>query len=196
MLKDMFGSRDRMALRGPTVTLRPPALRDYREWRDVRGASRDFLQPWEPRWSREEFTFTQYSRRVRHYRRERRDGTAITYFIRLNATGELAGGITIGKIRHGVAESCELGYWMGAPHAGKGHMSEALGLTIAFVFETLGLHRIEAACIPDNKRSIRLLQKAGFRREGEMRDYLRINGVWRDHYLFALLRGDASGSTR
>ena len=196
MLENILGPRGDATLRGARISMKPPALRDYRRWRDTRRASRDFLQPWEPRWGAEEFTFSQYRRRVQHYRRERRAGTAMTYFIWLEASGELAGGVTIGKIRHGVAESCELGYWMGASHAGKGYMSEALGLTIAFVFETLGLHRIEAACIPDNKRSIRLLQKAGFRREGEMREYLRINGVWRDHYLFALLRGDASGSAR
>lgn len=196
MLDKVFGSRSQTVLRGSRISLRPPTLRDYRKWRDTRRSSRDFLQPWEPRWAQEEFAFAHYRRRVQYYRREQRAGTALTYFIWLDATGELAGGMTIGKIRHGVAESCELGYWMGAAHAGKGYMSEALDLTIAFVFETLGLHRIEAACIPDNMRSIQLLQKAGFRREGVMREYLRINGEWRDHYLFALLRNEVSGSAR
>ena len=55
---------------------------------------------------------------------------------------------------------------------------------------TLRLHRIEAACIPDNLRSLRLLEKAGFQREGLLRSYLRINGVWQDHYLYALVAGD------
>ena len=57
-------------------------------------------------------------------------------------------------------------------------------------FETLRLHRIEAACIPDNERSIRVLEKAGFRREGLLRSYLRINGIWHDHYLYALIADD------
>lgn len=190
----MFGARSQAGLRGPNVQLRPPVLRDYRKWRDTRSSSRDFLQPWEPQWAMEEFTFAVFRRRVLRYRSERRAGTSLTYFIWLNATRELAGGITIGKIRYGVSESCELGYWMGVDHAGKGYMAEALGLTIGFVFETLGLHRIEAACIPDNRRSIRLLEQAGFRHEGVMRDYLRINGVWQDHHLFALLRDDHAGS--
>ena len=69
-------------------------------------------------------------------------------------------------------------------------MSEALQLVVRFAFDTLRLHRVEAACIPDNARSIRVLEKAGFRREGLLRSYLRINGVWQDHYLYALISGD------
>ncbi len=69
-------------------------------------------------------------------------------------------------------------------------MHEAVLLVVQFGFETLRLHRIEAACIPDNQRSIRVLEKAGFRREGLSRSYLRINGVWRDHLLYALIAGD------
>lgn len=193
MSGNLPGPRSQAPGRGPRVHLRVPSWRDYRQWREARRSSRDFLQPWEPRWTAREFDFPTYLGRMRHYRRERNAGTALTFFIHLNATGELIGGITVGKIRHGVSESCELGYWMSRDHAGKGYMSEALDLTIMFVFEVLGLHRIEAACIPGNERSIRLLQKAGFREEGVMREYLRINGVWRDHQLFALLRNDVTG---
>ena len=66
-------------------------------------------------------------------------------------------------------------------------MLEALRLVIPYAFETLRLHRIEAACIPDNARSVRVLEKAGFQREGLLRSYLRINGSWQDHYLYALV---------
>ena len=69
-------------------------------------------------------------------------------------------------------------------------MLEALALIVAHAFEALRLHRIEAACIPDNLRSLRLLEKAGFQREGLLRSYLRINGMWQDHYLYALVAGD------
>lgn len=72
-------------------------------------------------------------------------------------------------------------------------MLEALGLVSRFAFDTLRLHRIEAACIPDNKRSIRVLEKAGFQREGLLRSYLRINGIWQDHYLYALIADDQLG---
>ena len=94
------------------------------------------------------------------------------------------------NLQRGVAMSCSLGYWIGQPHARQGYMSEALRRLLPFVFETLGLHRIEAACLPTNVASRGLLQKIGFREEGYARGYLRINGAWHDHVLFALLAED------
>ena len=79
---------------------------------------------------------------------------------------------------------------MGAPHAGKGHMTRAVAVAAAFGFSTLRLHRLEAACIPSNIASATLLERNGFQREGFARAYLCINGAWRDHYLFALLESD------
>ena len=73
-------------------------------------------------------------------------------------------------------------------------MTEAVKLVSHFAFDTLRLHRIEAACIPDNARSIRVLEKAGFRREGLLRSYLRINGIWQDHYLYARIADDPPGA--
>ena len=102
----------------------------------------------------------------------------------------MIGGLTIGYIRRGAAQCCMIGYWMGERHAGQGHMVAALQLVIPYIFSSLQLHRIEAACIPENERSIRLLEKAGFQREGYLRDYLKINGQWRDHLMFSLLARD------
>ena len=111
-------------------------------------------------------------------------------------SGELLGGITLGNIRHGVAQTGQIGYWIGERYAGQGFMVEALRAGFRLRFETLRLHRIEAACIPDNERSMRVLEKAGFQREGLLRSYLRINGVWQDHYLYALIAGDPGGAKR
>ena len=79
---------------------------------------------------------------------------------------------------------------MGEPHAGRGHMGKAVRLASVYAFASLRLHRIEAACLPTNMRSIRLLESAGFRREGLARSYLRINGIWQDHVLYARLDSD------
>ncbi len=84
---------------------------------------------------------------------------------------------------------------MGAPHAGKGRMTRAVAATAEFAFGKLRLHRVEAACIPDNAPSIALLRRNGFQREGYARGYLKIDGAWRDHVLFALLEGDARTKT-
>jgi ribosomal-protein-alanine N-acetyltransferase len=69
-------------------------------------------------------------------------------------------------------------------------MTAAVATVLPFAFGTLRLHRVEAACIPGNDASIRLLEKTGFQREGFARQYLCINGIWQDHLLFARLRDD------
>ena len=116
---------------------------------------------------------------------------AYTFLIFDNANDELLGGITLGGVRRGVSQSGTLGYWMGASHAGKGRMTRAVAATVEFAVSRLRLHRIEAACIPENAPSIALLERNGFRREGYARGFLRINGAWRDHLLFALVESDA-----
>ena len=100
------------------------------------------------------------------------------------------GGITLGGVRRGVSQSGTLGYWMGAPYAGKGRMTRAVAAAVDFAFLKLRLHRVEAACIPDNAPSIALLERNGFQREGYARGYLQIDGAWRDHVLFALVESD------
>jgi len=170
--------------------LRPPVAADHAEWVAVRRRSQDFLAPWEPKWAPDEFERSAWRQRLRRYREEMADGTSMPLLIFEKSTGRLAGGITLGNIRHGVAQSAQIGYWMGVDHAGKGYMHEAVLMVIRVGFETLRLHRIEAACIPGNQRSIRVLEKAGFRREGLLRSYLRINGAWQDHLLYALIAGD------
>lgn len=185
-----FFRRDLPVLKGEKVMLRVPVTNDYREWAALRGESRAFLERWEPRWAPDELDRTAWRHRIGRYREDYAQGTAIAFFIFDRTTGKLAGGITLGNIRHGVAQSGQIGYWMGVGHAGKGYMHEAVDLVVRFGFETLRLHRIEAACIPSNDRSIRVLEKAGFRREGLLRSYLRINGAWQDHFLYALIAGD------
>ena len=185
-----FLQKPQPALKGKLVSIRPAASGDYTEWAAVRRESRDFLTPWEPKWASDELDRIAWRQRIRRYREEIAQGTGMPFLIFENANGQLAGGITLGNIRYGVAQTGQVGYWIGVNHAGKGMMAEALQLVVRFAFDTLRLHRVEAACIPDNARSIRVLEKAGFRREGLLRSYLRINGVWQDHYLYALISGD------
>ena len=185
--------REFPALKGERVMLRMPVPGDYREWAALRTASRKFLVPWEPRWPADELERGPWRQRLGRYRQDFAQGTAAAFFIFEIGSGKLVGGITLANIRHGVSQSGQIGYWIGEPFAGQGFMLEALGLVSRFAFDTLRLHRIEAACIPDNKRSMRVLEKAGFRREGLLRSYLRINGDWQDHYLYALIADDQLG---
>ncbi|MFU0506449.1 GNAT family N-acetyltransferase [Pseudaminobacter sp. NGMCC 1.201702] len=190
-----FFRRDSPALKGDRITLRLPESRDYREWAALRAESRTFLEPWEPKWAADELGRPAWRARLMRYREDYANGSSIAFFIFENASGRLVGGITIGNIRHGVAQSGQIGYWIGERFAGRGFMREALVLISHYAFDTLRLHRIEAACIPDNARSIRVLEKAGFQREGLLRSYLRIAGTWQDHYLYALIAEDRRGVT-
>ena len=185
-----FLRRNLPALKGGRVMLRAPISSDYREWAALRAESREFLEPWEPQWAPGELERSSWRRRLRRYRKDFIRGSAMSFFIFETASGRLLGGITLGNIRYGVAQSGHIGYWIGQRHAGQGLMAEALTLLSGFAFATLRLHRIEAACIPDNARSIRVLEKAGFQREGLLRSYLRINGIWQDHFLYALISDD------
>lgn len=177
-------------LRGIRVSLREPYLTDYRSWANLRAQSREFLTPWEPIWAEDDLEKASFRHRIRHYQEEIGAGTGFPFLIFRNNDQRLVGGITLGNIRRGVGQSGQIGYWSGVNFAGQGYMSEALSLIIPFAFDRLRLHRLEAACIPHNVRSIRLLEKAGFQREGLLRSYLKINGVWQDHLLYALLESD------
>jgi [ribosomal protein S5]-alanine N-acetyltransferase len=177
-------------LRGAGLYLRPAQSDDYPAWASLRQNSREFLTPWEPTWPADDLTRGAFRRRLRRQAEEIARDESFAFLIFAESSNILLGGITIGGIKRGVAQTASLGYWMGAPHAGKGHMTRAVAVTAAFGFSTLRLHRLEAACIPSNIASATLLERNGFQREGFARAYLCINGAWRDHYLFALLESD------
>lgn len=178
-------------VRGREVYLRQPVMGDYAAWAELRALSRQHLTVWEPLWTRDELTRSAFRRRLRQYQREMREDQGYAFLIFREAGATLLGGLTISNVRRGVAQSASVGYWMGLPHVRGGHMTDALRAVVPFAFGTLGLHRLEAACLPHNASSARVLEKSGFRREGTARRYLKINDVWQDHDLYALLNDDA-----
>ena len=179
------------AIVGNGVLLRAPQMADYAEWAELREASRDFLTPWEPTWPADDLTRTSFRRRIKRYAEDQRSDLAYPFFIFRTGDNGLVGGLTLTNVRRGCAQASSLGYWMGVAYARHGHMTVAVSAMIPFAFRTLRLHRIEAACIPGNVASIRLLEKTGFRREGMARQYLCIDGVWQDHMLYGRLRDEA-----
>ncbi len=178
-------------LTGAGVVLRPPQASDFLEWRDLRAASRAFLQPWEPVWPADDLTRTGFRRRLAAYQRDIDLGLGYAFFVFRAADNALTGGVTLSNVRRGIAQTASLGYWAGQTHARQGHTLAAARAVIAFAREPLGLHRIEAACLPSNQASAALLLKAGFTEEGYARAYLKINGEWRDHRLFGRILGEA-----
>jgi ribosomal-protein-alanine N-acetyltransferase len=177
-------------LRSPRLVLRGPRPRDYVPWRNLRRESRDFLKPFEPRWSEADLTRRVFMARLRRGRQEAAAGTDYNFLIFLveGRRESLVGGLTLSNIRRRAAQHVNLGYWMGRSHAGRGLMTEAVGLIVPFAFNTLSLHRIHAAFLPNNTASRRVLEKNGFREEGYAENYLQIDGRWADHVLFGLTR--------
>jgi ribosomal-protein-alanine N-acetyltransferase len=175
---------------GEGVVLRPPQMSDYPEWAALREASRAFLTPWEPTWPPDDLARGSFRRRIKRYVEDQRCDLAYPFFVFRRNDNTLVGGLTLANVRRGCAQTGSLGYWIGVSHARRGYMTAAVACFVPFAFQTLRLHRVEAACIPANMASMRLLERTGFRREGFAREYLCIDGAWQDHLLFARLKGD------
>lgn len=175
------------------LCLRLPAVSDYGAWVSERSESRAFLRPWEPTWSADDLTRAAFKRRVRRVQRDAAEQSGFAFLIFRRDDEALLGGVTLSNIRRGVAQSASLGYWMSVRHAGHGYMRRAVDLVLDFAFGELRLHRVEAACIPGNERSLGLLEKAGFVREGYARRYLLIDGRWQDHVLLSRTAEEEGG---
>ncbi len=186
----LFFPETKPRVEGEGVYLREPQMPDYPAWAKLRSESREFLEPWEPRWTRDELERDIFRRRIRYYYRDARQDLGYAFFLFRTSDNALIGGVTLSNIRRGVSQSCSLGYWIGAPHARQGYMTRGVRAVTWFVFDALRLHRLEAACLPENKASAALLIRTGFQYEGLARRYLKINGTWQDHWLFALLNED------
>lgn len=172
------------------VELRVPEMADYENWAALRLESRAFLVPWEPAWPQDDLTRTAFRSRVKRYMRDIESDSAYPFFVFRAQDERFIGAITLSNVRRGVAQAGSVGYWTGSPYIRQGYMTAALSALMPFAYGHLHLHRVEAACLPVNLASIRLLTKCGFRQEGLARRYLKINGRWEDHLLFARLADD------
>ncbi|HMQ92198.1 MAG TPA: GNAT family protein [Amaricoccus sp.] len=183
---------------GPVVetqrlVLRLPEAGDHEAWSRLRREGEAFLKEWEPTWSVDHFSRRAFRNRVYWAARSRTEGRALALFLLRREDERLLGAITLDNIRRGPAQSATIGYWIGPEHARQGYMSEALAAVVHHAFTALDLSRVEAACLPENAASRGLLERAGFKYEGVAQSYLQINGRWRNHVLYANLRGDRRG---
>src|SRR3954466_9469209 len=174
-LLDWIAPESGLRVEGEGIVLRPPRAADYAEWRELRAVSRAFLQPWEPTWPADDLGRGAFRRRLTAYARDREAGAAYPFFVFREEDGALTGGITLSNVRRGVAQMGSVGYWCGKPYARTGHTLAAGRGLCEFAFRTLALQGLEAACIPENAPSRKLLVKAGFTGEGFARAYLKIN---------------------
>ena len=152
--------------------------------------NRDHLERWEPARPEGFYDEETWRERLRLNREELRVGRSLRLFLETREGGRIVGSANFTNIRRGVLHGCQLGYALDGEEQGKGLMAEALERALRHVFEELELHRVEANYQPTNERSGRLLRRLGFVVEGYSRDYLFIDGAWRDHVRTALTRPD------
>jgi ribosomal-protein-alanine N-acetyltransferase len=175
-----------VTLRHGPITLRPMHYRDQAEWDRVRRANYAWLRPWEATLPSSSHVMpTSYAGLVRSLKQQARQGRMLPWLIFYDpppARGEqprpqLAGQLTVSGIVGGSASWGQIGYWIDERFAGRG---------IVPTSDVLALHRIEIAIRPENEKSLRVVNKLGFRPEGLRPRYLHIDGDWRDHLIFAL----------
>ncbi len=191
----MIGRKRRIRIETERMTLRLPQHSDFRAWAALRDESRGFLAQWEPVWSADHLTRKAFTNRVYWAARAYAGGTAMPLFLIRRTDEMLLGAVTVDNIRRGPAQAGTVGYWIGSRFARQGYMSEALRAVIHHSFTALDLSRLESACLPENAASRGVLEKCGYKYEGVAQSYLQINGRWRNHVLYANLRGDRRGRT-
>jgi ribosomal-protein-alanine N-acetyltransferase len=175
----------------PRLVVRPPRTSDVGEIRRVLRANHEHLRPWNPAPSSTEdpSSITEVSKSVLRQRRDWKHGTGYVFMVAgREAPQAFVGKIALNGIMRGAMCGAYLGYWMAAEEQGKGLVVEAIRAVLDFGFGPAGLHRIQAAIMPRNARSLRVIDKLGFRREGLAERYLQIAGKWEDHILFARTR--------
>jgi ribosomal-protein-alanine N-acetyltransferase len=169
----------------PRVFLRRPTRGDRGEFLALQRESRAFLRPWSA--TSPDGTRPDPARAFEALLETNRGDRSVRLFVCRASDGAILGTMNVNEIVRGSFRSAYLGYWIGARHARRGYMTEALALALRVAFEDLGLHRVEANVVPGNAPSIALVRRAGFRREGLSPKYLHIAGRWRDHERWALL---------
>ncbi|WP_431837727.1 GNAT family N-acetyltransferase [Cellulomonas sp. Y8] len=178
-----------VALTDGDVRLRPLRRSDEAAWMRLRAVNAAWLEPWdatspEPVTGRRP-TFGQF---VRTLDRQARSGTSLPFAI--EHAGELVGQLTVSGITYGSLYSASVGYWVAQHVAGRGITPTAVAMATDHCFTALGLHRVEVNIRPENRPSLRVVEKLGFRDEGLRERYLHIQGAWCDHRTFALTTED------
>jgi ribosomal-protein-alanine N-acetyltransferase len=181
----------RLRIEDVPTAIRPTALDDAAEQLQLRRRNRDHTGPWDP--ARDESFYTMAGQRL-ELELDQRAWTAGTAFaFAVLATDErdrLIGRVALANVVRGPWQNATLGYWIDRDASRRGHASRAVRLVLGYAFDHLGLHRVQPAIIPRNAASLRVAEKVGFRREGRALRYLKINGAWEDHDIFALTSED------
>jgi [ribosomal protein S5]-alanine N-acetyltransferase len=172
-----------MELHGERISLRHLVADDASTLLALMKQNRDFLEQWEPVREQGFFTLDAQLAEIEASAADAAADRRHAFGIFLDS--ELVGRVALSQIFRGIFQNAYLGYSIAERWNGHGLATEAVGVVMEFAFGELGLHRVQAAVMPRNVGSIRVLEKNGFREEGYAVGYLCINGVWEDHRIFA-----------
>lgn len=169
------------------VSIRLVRARDARVLQNELLSNRSWLQPWE---ATSPYGGTTFDMRlsIRRLLQQYRDGGG--YPLVMEYDGQIAGQLNVWGVARGSLETATIGYWVSERFAGKGITPTAVAMATDICLGEMGLHRMEICIRPENVASLRVVEKLGFRYEGLRRRYIHIDGDWRDHYCFALVRED------
>ncbi|WJH37287.1 GNAT family N-acetyltransferase [Paenibacillus sp. CC-CFT747] len=173
--------------------LRPLVMKDAPALLELMVRNRELFEQVVPVRHELFYTLGKQEEIIRNSEKARMEGSRYAFGIFLLETEELIGEISLFEIMRGALQRAFLGYCLDERHNGKGLMTEAVSQVLDFAFREAGLHRIEAGAKPSNPGSLRVLEKAGFQKEGLARQNVKINGKWEDHVMYAILASDPRG---
>lgn len=165
-------------------------MRDVKQLEQQLLTNRMWLKRWEATQPNQPRRFDVKSM-VRGLIRATDDGSGIAFVIELD--GQLVGQLNVANIMHGSVSSAVIGYWVSESAAGKNVTPTAVALASDYLFNIVGLHRVEIDIRPENAASLRVVEKLGFRYEGLKQNYIHIDGAFRDHFVFALTHEEVLG---
>jgi ribosomal-protein-alanine N-acetyltransferase len=177
-----------MKLQTERIQIRPLVREDAESLLELRVRNRSFFTPFEPLQPESHFTLEGQRQLIEGVITNWEQGTGYGFGIFLRKTGELIGRVNLSNVVRGAWQNCTIGYFLDQAFNGRGYMTEAVRLAVEFAFTEADLHRVQAAVMPRNEASIRVVERVGFRYEGYARYYLQINGIWEDHKIYSLTK--------
>jgi ribosomal-protein-alanine N-acetyltransferase len=173
------------------TAIRPLERSDADELGVLVAANRAHTEPWDPVRGEAYYTRAGQAEMLRRDLEAWDAGSGYAFAVLERDAGDrIIGRVALGNVVYGAWRNATLGYWVAADVGGRGHATSAVLLACRFAFERAGLHRVQPAIIPRNRRSIRVAEKAGFRLEGRALRYLNIAGRWEDHDVYAMTEED------
>ena len=173
------------------MQLRVPKWADFEDWVELRRNNREHLQKWEPTWKDAHHSRHAYKTRLAQFKKMIAEDSGYPFHVfKSDETNRLVGACNLTSVRRGSLQGAHIGYWVGQEYARNGYARASVRAALRFAFDDLGLHRVSAAVQADNQASINLLETTGFTKEGLARSYLKIDGAWEDHLIYARLSSD------